>query len=78
MKKKKEPFETVDSLIKKLEEVKSLHGGEIEVMFYHGDGAYEKVGQDEAYMEIIPASKIYPEDKMFILKVGEDTDFGDL
>lgn len=64
---------TIDSLIEKLQKAKKDHGGDVEVMLYEGDGAYSALDVEEAYMEIIPASNIYPEDKQFIIKTGEDT-----
>lgn len=38
-------------------------------------GAYLALDVKEAYMEVIPASKIYPADKQFIIQTGEDTDW---
>lgn len=65
--------ETIDSLIKKLQEARDLHGGNIEVWFDQGDGCYEAVTEDKASMLVIPPSKVYPEEKMFVFTSGEDT-----
>ena len=65
--------ETIDSLIAKLEKAKKEHGGKVDVWLDHGDGAYEALDQKDAHMLVIPSSNIYLEEKMFIIKVGEDS-----
>lgn len=68
-------FLTVDQLIVLLQRAKLEHGGDVPIHFYRGDGYYEYAKVKDAYMEVIPASNVYPEDKQFVFKVGEDTDF---